>query len=387
VHAQISKTVELALLSARLLLATVFLLAGVAKLGDPKGTTKALRDFGMSPRFAALLSPLLSLGEIAVGVTLIPVALAWYGACGALALISIFVVSIVVMMARGRKPDCHCFGQLHSAPVGRSTLVRNAVLGLCAGWLVFRGPLRVGPSLWEHLASAGDNERKMFIFAGCIVCFLFFRALSGRGRAAESTTSDWELDWDWDDDPSPAAGDEVQSGPVPRREPNHPAPPRMRTPGPPVTLTIGAAAPVFELPSMNGQRCSLETLRGQGKLIFLVFSSPHCDPCRALLPKIGSWMREHEKSLNIVVVSRGTAKENLTKMSGAVDPSRVLLQQDFEISAAYGCTATPSAVLVGTDGLIQSDLVVGREAVQELLSSSAKPTGVPAQHERTTLNS
>jgi hypothetical protein len=35
-----------------------------------------------------------------------------------LALLVLFIVAIAVTLARGRKPDCHCFGQLHSKPIG-----------------------------------------------------------------------------------------------------------------------------------------------------------------------------------------------------------------------------------------------------------------------------
>ncbi len=174
---------ELALLVARLLLAAVFLLAGIAKLSDPQGTIQGLHDFGLPWRLAQALGLLLSLGEIVVAVALVPLASAWYGACGALGLLLIFVVAIGINLARGRKPDCHCFGQLHSAPVGWPTLVRNGVLGALAGWLVYRGPLRVGPSLWQHLSAAGDDERRLFVVAGCVMCFLFFRAMRQRASS------------------------------------------------------------------------------------------------------------------------------------------------------------------------------------------------------------
>ena len=118
---------ELALLLARLLLSAVFLLAGIGKLGDPKGAIQGLKDFGLPGALARLLSLLLCVGEIATAVALVPLAGAWYGACAALGLLGIFVLAIGSALARGRKPDCHCFGQLHSAPVGWKTLVRNGI--------------------------------------------------------------------------------------------------------------------------------------------------------------------------------------------------------------------------------------------------------------------
>jgi uncharacterized membrane protein YphA (DoxX/SURF4 family)/peroxiredoxin len=353
--------VQLALLLARLVLSAVFLLAGLTKIADPKGTIKALRDFGLPRVLASLFSLLLPLAEISVAAALIPVASGWYGACAALALLGIFVIAIGINLARGRTLDCHCFGQMHSAPVGWQTLLRNGVLGAVAAWLVVRGPLGDGPSLWSHLASAGDYERRFFIFAAFILCFLFFRALR-RKEVAEPGTS---LEWDWDED------DTDESPSVPKRRPAQPRPaPPPRVVPVLVELHAGAPAPEFELPSIIGEKCSLRSLRDEGKTVCLVFSSPHCDPCRALWPDLSRWAREHAHALNIVVVSRGAAAEKLAKQNN-FDVARVLLQREFEFSDAYGVTSTPAAILVGTNGLIQSPLAVGRKDIYRLIASGA----------------
>lgn len=349
---------ELALLVARLLLAAVFFLAGVSKLADRKGASKALIEFGLPTAFAQPLSLLLSLAEITVAVALISVALAWYGACAALALLSIFVIGISITLARGRAPDCHCFGQLHSAPIGRSTLIRNGVLGAVAGWLVVRGSMREGPSLLRHLATAGDNERRLFLVAAVVMCFLFFRALRQQDvEETESSAGDWDND---EDTPAPRA-------PAPEHQPLDPELEKILQGG--IGWPIGTRALEFTLPDITGQKCSLQALRDQGKMICLVFTSPHCESCRALWPYISRWSSEHDQALNIIVISRGAATESLATQNH-LDLSRVLLQKEFEMSDAYGVTATPAAVLVGTDGLIQSQLAVGREAIQQLVTSS-----------------
>jgi peroxiredoxin/uncharacterized membrane protein YphA (DoxX/SURF4 family) len=342
---------ELTLLAARLLLAAVFLLAGAAKLGDRAGASKALGDFGLPPSLAQPLSLLLPAAEILIAVALVVAPLAWYGACAALALLAILVLGIGANLVRGRKPDCHCFGQLHSAPVGWTTLARNGVLAAGAGWLVSRGQSRVGPSVWRHLASAGSDERRLFLLGACVVCFLLFRAIR-RIEPAEPESVDLEPE---SADDRPKDHDSQQT--------ENPAPREI------VPLPIGSPAPEFALPGITGERRSLKALVDQGKAVLLVFSSPYCDPCRTLAPKIGHWMRERQDSLNIVVLSRGDVKDNLTKLKD-LEVSRVLLQPDFEVSEAYGCSATPAAVLVGADGLIQSDLVVGGEAIKELIAST-----------------
>src|ERR671919_410967 len=136
---------DAALLIARLVLGAVFTIAGVAKLADLKGSRQAIVDFGVPSALAAPLGLLLPLAELAVAATLLPASTAWWGAVGALALLLLFVVGISVNLARGRKPECHCFGQLHSAPAGPKTLARNGALAAVAAFVVWQGSDGVGP--------------------------------------------------------------------------------------------------------------------------------------------------------------------------------------------------------------------------------------------------
>ena len=129
---------SLILLVARVLLALVFVVAGLAKLADRAGARQALRDFGVPAVLATPLGLLLPLAELAVAVALLPAQSAWWGALGALVLLLLFVAGIGANLARGRRPDCHCFGQLHSAPAGWPTLIRNAVLAASITVLVMR---------------------------------------------------------------------------------------------------------------------------------------------------------------------------------------------------------------------------------------------------------
>ena len=134
------------LLIARLLLALVFALAAVGKIKDRAGSRQAITDFGLPAPLAIPLGILLPLCELAVAAALIPKATAWWGAVGALALLLLFVAGIGINIARGRKPDCHCFGQIHSAPAGWKTLLRNGLLAALAGFVVWEGKVDAGPS-------------------------------------------------------------------------------------------------------------------------------------------------------------------------------------------------------------------------------------------------
>ena len=71
---------DVVLFLTRLLLASVFVVAGVAKLADRGGSRQALADFGVPGPLVAPLGVLLPLAELTVAVALLPASTAWWGA-------------------------------------------------------------------------------------------------------------------------------------------------------------------------------------------------------------------------------------------------------------------------------------------------------------------
>src|SRR5256714_1071651 len=162
----------LLLLCVRLLLAAVFLVAGLAKLADLAGSQQALRDFGVPAQLANPFGVLLPLAELAVAVALVPPVSAWWGGLGALILLLLFVVGIGYNLAHGRQPDCHCFGQLHSTPAGWSTLIRNLALAAFAGLIVAFGRTNAGASITDWLATLTITQRIELGVAALVVALL-----------------------------------------------------------------------------------------------------------------------------------------------------------------------------------------------------------------------
>src|SRR5215207_4891398 len=163
---------DVVLLLARLLLASVFVVAGVAKLADRAGSRRAVTDFGVPTALAPALGILLPLAELAVAVALILASSAWWGAVGALVLLLLFVVGIAANLARGRKPECRCFGQLHSEPAGWKTLVRNGVLAAVAGFVVWEGYRGAGPSAVAWLAGLSAAQVVGLVFGLALLVVL-----------------------------------------------------------------------------------------------------------------------------------------------------------------------------------------------------------------------
>lgn len=339
---------DVALLIARLLLIAVFSVAGVTKLADRAGSKQALVDFGVPASLAAPLGVLLPLAELAVAAALIPASTAWWGAVGALVLLLLFVVGISANLVRGRKPECHCFGQLHSEPAGWKTLVRNGILAAVAGFVVWQGYGGAGPSAVGWLASLSTAQLLGLGFGVAVLgmvaaqWWFLLGLLRQNGRLAMRLEA-------------------LEDG--------------LQEEEPPAGLALGEAAPDFELPNLQGDRLTLEALRAPGKPVLLLFTDPNCGPCTAMFPDVGRWQQEYAQKLTVALVSRGEPEEHALSASEH-GLTNVLLQQDWEVSDAYGVDGTPSAVLVQPDGTIASPVLEGASEVGEFLVRTSEP---PAQ--------
>jgi len=344
------------LLIARLVLVAVFTLAGVAKLSDLKGSRKAIIEFGLPAVVASPLALFLPLAELAVGAALIPASSAWWGALGALGLLLLFVVGISINLARGRTPECHCFGQLHSAPAGWRTLARNGVLAAIAGFVLWAGYEGggAGPSAISWLGALSAAQL-LSLLGGVVVLSLLagqwwflVHLLRQNGRllvrleAVEAML---------------AEGGSVV-GPSQNGTHVH-----QEAEG----LPVGSEAPQFSLSGLYGEILTLDALCSSGKPLMMLFTDPGCGPCNALLPEVGRWQEEHAPKLTLSLVSRGEVEENKTKAQEHA-LKNVVLQKDWEVSESYQVRGTPSAVLISADGKIASPVAGGAEGIRALLS-------------------
>jgi methylamine dehydrogenase accessory protein MauD len=333
-------------LAARLVLAAVFAVAGVAKLVDRDGFRRAVEAFGVPARLSSVVAIILPMVELGVATALISTSFAWWGALGALVLLAMFVVVIVVNLAGGRHPNCQCFGQLHAAPVGRSTLIRNLILAAIAGFVVWQGRLDTGASITAWLLGLSATETAgvvaLVLVLGVLVLggWLWLNLLRQHGRLLLRIE---ELEKRL----NPDGSTDVGSAPV-------------------YGLPVGDLAPEFRLPDLEGQTRTLADLCAKGKPVLLLFSDPSCGPCTALLPQVGEWQHRYADGLSVALVSTGTAEENVKK-AAAYGIGEILLQERREVAEAYQYAGTPSAVLINSSGRIASPLAAGADAVTSLV--------------------
>jgi peroxiredoxin len=335
-----------ALLMARLLLALVLAAAGVTKLADRRGSRQAIIDFGAPAILAAPIGLLMPLAELAVAAALVPAATAWWGAAGALALLLLFAVAIGANLARGRKPECHCFGQLHSAPAGPKTLARNGALAAVAAFVLWQGRDGAGPGFlgWMGELSAAQLAA---VVSGLVALALlggqwwFLMHLLGQNGRLLMRVEALEARLGAEDARVPSENVTQQGAGLP----------------------VGSQAPSFSLHGLRGETLTLESLLSSGKPVLLVFTDPGCGPCTAMLPEIARWQKEHSERLTVALVSRGGAEKNRTKAQEH-GLTHVLLQEDWEVSEAYRVKGTPSAVLVAPDGKVGSPAANGADAIR-----------------------
>lgn len=342
---------EILLSLARLSLAGVFVVAGVAKLMDLAGAERSLRAFGAP----ALLSRPLAVGlpvlELVLAIALLFAGVAQAAAVGLLLVLGVFSAGLIVALLRGKRPPCHCFGQLSDAPIGMGTLARNLGLAALAAFVAWPRPDGPGPSLVAWLmdlrtAEAVGLALGLVLLGVCLTLAWFLvQALGQTGRlllrvealeaAQSATTGRSPINGWW-----PGGSD----GSLPTADP----------------------APSFSLPDLQGDTVSLDDLVGLGRPVMLVFSAPECGACDALMPHVARWEREHQEDLTIAVIGRGALDANRRK-AAEHGLGQVLLQQGDEAAQAYRIQATPSAVLVWPDGTVGGSPALGADAIRQLV--------------------
>lgn len=344
---------EPALVLARTGLALVLGTAGLAKLADRAGSRQAVLDFGISEKLAGSLGVALPVLELVVAVALLPAVTAHAAAWSAAVLFLIFLGAMGYQLARGRHPDCHCFGQLHSQPIGPATLARNtALLLLAVAVAAYPAPSWGSGFSWIVAISTRDA-----VILGAIV--LIAALLAGEGwmllnLARQQGRLLLRLD---------AIEAQLNGKVAPSTKPS----------SPPLGLRVGAPAPAFELPSLDGPIVSLEELRGAGQPVLLVSADPGCGPCASLLPELAEWQRLHAGTLTVAVLTRGSAEANRRKL-GPHGIARVLLQKRQEVAEQYHTVATPSAVLVDANGRIAAPVAAGPADIRRLVESTLSPS-------------
>ena len=315
----------LSLILLRFALSVIFGVAGAAKLLDWRGAREAVTNFGVPTIFAKTVAFLLPLAEIGIALGLLFGKSARQSALAASVLLMIFVVAIGVNLLRGRAPECHCFGQLYSRPLGLPTLARNLVFAVCALFVFWQVQLDPDTALAPGLTPAAQSA-SLFVTVAAATAILLL----------------------WN-----------------RRKKHVVSVPDTGSRG----LALHSPAPAFDLASYEGNRGSLDRLLHYGKPLLLIFTNPNCGPCVTLFQEVREWQRDYREQITIALITQGTIKENFVNVTRN-SLANVLLQKQHEVAEAYRSTMTPTAVVVSLDRKIASEFAAGAEEIRNLLKET-----------------
>lgn len=302
-------------LGGRALLVAVFLVAAIGKLVDRAGARRALSDFRVPRSLVRPIGWLLPLAELSVATLLFVQPLSRAAAFAAVGLLALFMAGVAAAMARGEAPDCNCFGQIGSAPAGKGTLIRNAVIAAVAIFVGVYGP-GVDPGSW--LSPRTNAEIAVLILvvgaASLAVVVVSFRT-ERRDLRRELVEAQEALALF------------------------------------PAGLPVGADAPGFELPNPDGEKVSLAQLVARGRPVAIVFVSPTCRPCHYMFPDISRWQQSLSERLTITLVVHGERAE-VAELSAKFSLSNTLSDPKANVFRAYRGQGTPSMVIVTPDGKV-----------------------------------
>ncbi len=317
------------------MLAAVLVVSAVGKLRAPERARDAFTAMGV-PLW--LNRPLVARAHPWAEIVLALLLLAVTGPAGvavataALLLMLVYVVLVVRALRSPVDVDCACFGSLGSERVTGLTVWRNVWLSALAGVTLC---CSFGDrSVLGRVGALGNGELWWLVAAAAAA--LTVALVLHSAPHAEPDVEIW-------------GESEDQSGYV-----------RSRTPAVPVTLADGTTT--------NLRRLSKE--RAQ----LLVYVSEGCGSCQDIIAAVPQWQRELPQIDVRFIVA---VSPEITRLTSRDKPLSI---HDTErlVWDSFGMGGTPSAVLLGADGLLAGGPVVGRLAVPEFVDEIRNELGVLA---------
>jgi methylamine dehydrogenase accessory protein MauD len=139
-------------------------------------------------------------------------------------------------------------------------------------------------------------------------------------------------------------------------------------------LKVGELAPVIDVVDLEARPLALGAPRGDGRDTLIVFVSPTCPVCKALLPVLKASRRSEQGALEIVLASDGDLAEQreFVRTQGLAAFPYVV---SAPLGMAYQVNRLPFAALIDAQGVLRArGLINSREHLESLFE--AKRLGV-----------
>ena len=297
-------------------LAGLLALSGVAKLRDPRATrdaVDALRVPAVVPRdLTARVLPWL---EIALALLLLAPAPVVAPAAVAVTVLLLAYTGVVARALGFDEPvTCSCFGALGRHDVDRTTLARNVLLTALGGaalWFAL-----AGGSAGRALAEGGSDAVATLLATTAAVAVTAL--VIDRGPSGE-----------------PSAEEDYERRPIPYGV---------------VRDQEGRTATLVELAASQAR--------------LLVMLSPGCTPCVRTAAHLDGWAERLDPVVGVLAVYL-REPDHVEELGHR--PDLAVVEPDFNVRRVLGL-GSPSAVLLGADGLLAGGPVSGEDAVREFVA-------------------
>jgi methylamine dehydrogenase accessory protein MauD len=144
-------------------------------------------------------------------------------------------------------------------------------------------------------------------------------------------------------------------------------------------LKVGELAPSLPLDALNGERLTIGGPRADGRSLLVLFVSPTCPVCKALLPVLKSSRKAESSWLDIVLASDGDLTEQRAYVSEqGLETFPYVVSSPLGVS--YQVSRLPYAVIVDHEGVLRArGIINSREHLESLFE--AKRLGVASMQD------
>lgn len=365
------------LVAAPILLTFTLLVSGLAKISDPRATEDAMVSLRMPARplhrlGALLLAPGELLLAVGLWIPIVPVQVAV--AAATLALMLAYLVIIVRALGFDDPVHCSCFGTLGSPNVSRASALRNVTLSLLGvagvvsaatgataaavltAWpLLLAWTLALGAAVLLTAFTLGGTEKDEEAPTAAPL------GSHAPARAASATTGahdDASEGGVRRDDAAGSAGaahdvaaddDAGSAGAAEDDELDY-----LRSPIPPGLLR-----------DADGELVPLRSFTA-GRAVLLIWVNPGCGPCERILTALPAWRERLDPLVAVhMVLPRplaGIAQPDLERLGpGPMEDVHSTLAETLSMRG------TPTAVLLGADGMLAGGPVAGGDEVSDFV--------------------